>query len=280
MNTHNFKLSPLQQKKLLKGLSVQIKPTDLNGDVELDISKPMKTKVNRAIRMGKGLRLKLNKEQIGHNLFARPNLRVHATHQILNELDGGKINIGKAFKKFGNQIVKSAKTVGNFLDNNKKGILKTAVQIIAPVALKTIAQKTGIPVDAATKAIVDASVKGIDKSPALKNRNKKSKQNLSNIANLPKPINIVDAQPVEPITAEPIDTNTNVEGMGIRRRGRKPKIGGAIAIASHAKLLGSKTMIKQGGALYPSGGALYPAGGALYPAGGALYPSGYVAPRF
>jgi hypothetical protein len=37
--------------------------------------------------------------------------------------------------------------------------LKTAVKIIAPIALKTIAKKTGIPVDAATKPIVDASVK-------------------------------------------------------------------------------------------------------------------------
>jgi hypothetical protein len=26
-----------------------MKPTDLNGDIELDISKPMKTKINRAI---------------------------------------------------------------------------------------------------------------------------------------------------------------------------------------------------------------------------------------
>jgi hypothetical protein len=64
--------------------------------------------------MGRGLRLKLNKEQIGHNLFARPNLRNHAPKQILTELDGGKINIGKAFKNFGKQLVKSAKTVGNF----------------------------------------------------------------------------------------------------------------------------------------------------------------------
>jgi S-DNA-T family DNA segregation ATPase FtsK/SpoIIIE len=118
----------------------------------------------------------------------------------------------------------------------------------------------------------------------LKNKNKKSKPSLP-IANLPKPISIVQAQPVVYPEPEPMpdmmDTTTNdVEGMGIRRRGRKPKMGGAIAVANHAKLLGSKTMVKQGGALYPAGGALYPAGGALYPAGGALYPAGYIAPRF
>jgi hypothetical protein len=114
--------------------------------------------------------------------------------------------------------------------------------------------------------------KGIDKSPALKNKNKKSKPSLP-IANLPKPISIVQAQPVVYPEPEPMpdmmDTTMTLKEWEYRRRGRKPKMGGAIAVANHAKLLGSKTMVKQGGALYPAGGALYPAGECPYPAGGA-----------
>lgn len=247
MNTHKFNLSPAQQKKLLKGVSVQLKPSDLQGELELNVSKPMKTRLNRGVRLGKGLRIKLNKEEIGYNVHSNPNLRQHAPKKFLTELDGGKINIGNAFKK-----------AGRFLNKNRKNILKGVVSVAAPIALKALSQYTGIPFDAATKNIIDVSNKGIDKSVALK---------------IKKPPKSVPA-PVAPIAvpvAEPVDDDgydgedDDMEGGKLKRRRGRPRKGGLLIHttnninASNNKLIGKKTQMKAG-ALFPAGGALYPSG--------------------
>lgn len=309
MDRHAFKLSPAQQRKLLKGVSIQLKPSDLTGgDTVLHLPKTVSTRVNRAVRQGKGMRLQLSPEQL--------------------ELNGGSL------KSFGRALNKGAKQAGRFLKANSKNILKTAVKIIAPTALKLIEKSTGIPVTASQSAIIQASVKGIDKSTALPGGKKKGKKNATPAIDLAAAMRPDLASTLDPVRemAEEMDydyDNTQMvpyESRAVvpsRTRGRRPSnrppviwepedpvtdlvpyTGRASKKSSRESSTamvpyssGSTAMVpyddSQSTALVPydysqetalvpyggrliggrtirRGGALRPAGGAMFPAGGAL----------
>lgn len=254
MNTHKFKLSPEKQRKILKGVSVQLKPDELDGDVELSIPKKLHTKVRRAVRMGKGIRLKLNPDEIEYN--------------------GGSVKINRAFRNAGKQIVKTGKQVGKFINSNRKGIVKTAVKIAAPIVLKSVAQYTGIPVDAALKPIIDASIHGIDKAPSM-NKKKKNPTPVLDVIQQSYNDNGISTPYID--HAKDFLENANydgdneepiVEGGKIKRNRGRPKKGGSIVRQKSNQIIGRKTIIREGGALYPSGSGLFPAGGSM------------IAPRF
>jgi len=249
MDRHAFKLSPAQQRKLLKGVSVQLKPSDLTGgDTVLQLPKTVSTRVNKAVRLGKGMRLQLSPEQL--------------------ELNGGSL------KSFGRALNRGAKKVKRFLKANSKPILSTAVRIIAPVALKMIQDRTGIPVanGATQKAIIDASVKGIEKSPDLPGGKKKGGPKQATPA-----IDLAAAMrpDLEPTLApvremmQDMDYSYDNKNSNAEYDNNATPVGGSLAAAMlmpPGGFVGKRT-VRKGGALRPAGGALYPAGGALYPAG-------------
>ena len=261
MNTHKFKLSPEKQRKILKGVSVQLKPDELDGDIELSIPKKLHTKVRRAVRMGKGIRIKLNPEEIEHN--------------------GGSVKINRAFRNAGKQIVSGSKKVGKFINSNRKNITKTAVKIVAPIVLKALEKKTGIPFTAAQKPIIDASLHGIDRAPTM-NDKKKNPTPVLDVIQQGYNDNGIQTPYID--HAKEFLENANydgdneapiVEGGKIKRkRGRPSKKGGSIikpiVRQKNNQIIGRKTIIREGGALFVAGN-----GKGLFPAGGSM-----VAPRF
>ena len=249
---HKFKLSEAQQRKLLRGVSVQLKPDALaDGDTEIALPRTLATKVNRARRMGKGVRLKLSPQDI--------------------EMNGG--SIGTSFKKAGRAIKKAGETAGKFLHKNRKNILKTVVKIAAPILLKGVAKYTGIPVDAATKQITDASLHGIDSSPALaKKKGPRNKTPVLDVAQAIAPQTPYLGEVKEMMENMDYDVadagkNSNaVAGGKVLRRGGALMAAALMPVGGH-RLIGAKTVRqRQGKGLYAAGQGLFAAGGGMLPA--------------
>ena len=174
MNTHSLHLTGAQQKKLLKGVPFQLKHSDLNCNgcgINIDFPKRMTTKINKAIRMGSGMRIHLSQEDIAHNVVVNPHLKQHLQKSVLNKLEGGGYNLIKATRRSNNRAKASFQHAGDEIVKNAGPILKAVTHIGIPIVTSIIGKKLGVDLSSVNKTLLPIADRGIDKR--FKNNNTK-----------------------------------------------------------------------------------------------------------
>ena len=113
---HGFTISDVQKKKLKNGDQITIKATNMNGSNIIYLTATQKSKANKAVKEGKGMRLLLSGKQLAYNI--------------------------KNGSGFWDSIWSGIKDVGNYVGN--KVVLPIGEKIVLPTVIKVgeqLAQK-------------------------------------------------------------------------------------------------------------------------------------------
>jgi hypothetical protein len=136
MKEVQLNISTHQMKKLLKGVNVSLSPSSLGNGKTYVVEKKVFTKINRAIRNNKGLRL--NKDMLNIDDMSPEEGQMDDEMEIV----GGKlkkINLKKLINKQGVQVLQGVKKVV------PKNVAKTALGEVGGVAGLAIGTYMGNP---------------------------------------------------------------------------------------------------------------------------------------
>ncbi len=104
MKEIQLNISTHKMKKLLKGVNVTLTPSELGNGKSYNVEKKVFTKINRAIRNNKGLRVNRTMLNLEDNDIEEGEINE-------DELKGGKINLKKLVNKQGVQVLEGIKKV-------------------------------------------------------------------------------------------------------------------------------------------------------------------------
>lgn len=130
-------LTNAQRKRLEKGLAIRLGSMALQGYTSLSVSEALAKKIESSRRRGKGLTLK--PEDINFD---------DSEGEEEDEFDGGRIRIGRAFKKIGKSFNKATKTVAREATRDIRVIRREA-----PGAIKQGSHEVGKAVQQSKKYI-------------------------------------------------------------------------------------------------------------------------------
>jgi hypothetical protein len=270
MEIHVFHLTDEQKKKLLNGHSVQLKPDHLHGNSKVVLDKKQTTKVHKAKREGKGVRLRFHSDELIHNnvihgsgfrsLLSKAKQALYAgakhVHNHLQETGvydqittaGKKLLKEKAHVALGhaNEYVHKSIDNSRYVPSQMKDTLHSAADSQVHHAANMIDSQLGGGFGKSERFFRDAgrAIVGAAKS-------KVGKQILQGVAKVAVPALLtgISAETGLPVGAlAPQITgavNNGINGMGIHEvTGRK---------VIRKRATGRKVIRKRGGALYPSG---------------------------
>ncbi len=104
MKEIQLNISTHKMKKLLKGVNVTLTPSELGNGKSYNVEKKVFTKINRAIRNNKGLRVNRTMLNLEDNDIEEGEINE-------DELKGGKINLKKLVNKDGVKVLEGIKKV-------------------------------------------------------------------------------------------------------------------------------------------------------------------------
>lgn len=179
---HKIDLTLPQKKKLLRGYTVQIKPTQIGTGSTVLLSDLQSHNFRKCAKCGKGMRLQFrDNQQSDHNVIHGEGFKdilkriKKGFNTASNFIDPKKgINIVSKYVNSDN-ITKGINTAANYVDPNKKirnavapyvkPVLKDVVKLAIPGALTAIGAATGQPELVAAAPIVNTiAQKSIDRS--------------------------------------------------------------------------------------------------------------------
>lgn len=118
--------------KLRRGQTVQLKKDMLEGpsNVFIGVSDDLKKKMMKAAKMGKGLRMKIS-----------PSEAETIESEDMTFTAGGRVSIGKAFKKLGKDIEKGFKTAAKGYREKARPIVGPFMRTLVQEGIKTAGSK-------------------------------------------------------------------------------------------------------------------------------------------
>lgn len=129
----NLNISQAKMKKLLKGLNVTLTHAELGVGKPYEVEKKVLTKINRAIRNNKGLR-------VNKTMFDDLHSDKDSKDSDNESVDGGKLNLKINLKKL----------VNNQGVDALEGIKKVVPKSVAKTALSTIGSTAGLAIGSFT----------------------------------------------------------------------------------------------------------------------------------
>lgn len=199
MNTVTLKLSSAQKTKYNKGHPFQLTAEKIqvpNGNVTIALTKTQYNRMLRNVHAGKGYRFS-NYEKTG----AMGGSVDMDDMDDLEETEGGKLRIGRAFKRMGRQVKKTANKTGKLANragvdiqkryNSKKATtlkrmgttaLKTGLKLAGDFAVDRL-EKEGFVNENQKKILKQGIHKGVDhiKGGALKKGSQEAKERMAKL---------------------------------------------------------------------------------------------------
>jgi hypothetical protein len=137
-------LSRAQENRLRKGLAIRVGASGLQGSTPISVTPQLAKKIESARRRNKGLQIKAEDIMDGEAMDE-------------DEFDGGKIRIGKAFKKLGNSVSHGFNRATGTVRKEVRRDIKE-VRTKAPGALRQASKETGRAVEQAKKYVPKEAV--------------------------------------------------------------------------------------------------------------------------
>ena len=274
---HSVQLNDGQIRKLMNGKSVQLQHHGLiAGGSLISMNKAMSNKLNKALKLGKGVRLSLSENELMDNIKSNKDFRRLLTKAKAkrigidkdNENDEGEVeggNIARDFRNFGKMLNKK---IIKPMNDNKEGILKSFSSVAIPLATSALSKYTGLNFNGGNKIMTDYTNRRITKDLGRKK-----------VVSMNDPVpNDIQEQPqyIQPVQN---DATVITHGSGFITRGGS-LVDGMVgfSMARRAKPIGKpkprgimninngydNNNVNSGQGLYPSGYN-----------GRGLYPSGY-----
>lgn len=181
LTPHSLNISPAQVKKLLKGGAISVKPSHFveGGGFKFMAMPQSARRIATSLRKNKGLRLALKQGE-----------------ELLDK-EGGKINLGKAFKSIGKALgSKQARNIYREIGKEALPVVKKTLKSALPAVGAAVSAYTGNPmlgalVSKAGDTGLDVGFKQIDKVAGIK-RGKKNIKAIDDVSRMLKGPTAID----------------------------------------------------------------------------------------
>ena len=189
MEKHSISIAMANLKKLLRGVTVQMKNAHLvGGATELYVGHENAKRLFTAKRLGKGMRVALSKEEIRHNLeeggfasiVSKAQRKLHLGKEkeepcvcVCPHCEGsGQLAGGSTYnQRLARRTKKTFEPAKKFFEKNGAVLATVANKVILPIVVKAVGEKIGIDLTPGLKPgqeMIQGQIKRMDKkkSPA------------------------------------------------------------------------------------------------------------------